>query len=133
MDLRRFAQTQKAKTSSPSRVSTSPIAHVSLPSTPIRGAAMQAAPHTRLVYPISPVTSPSLSASTAFDWEAARSSRPPPYSSPAARRVRNLRQSDVGTGSPGPATPGGHRRERIVRKKGLIERYVLHVKAHRFC
>ncbi|KAF9818630.1 hypothetical protein IEO21_02610 [Rhodonia placenta] len=125
--LRRFAQTNNATvgTSTPRRGSTS-ASPASVPSTPVRGTPVPVTPRTRLVYPISPATSPSISASTPFDWEAARSQRPPPYATPLqGKRVRGLRQSEVGTpgaASPGPLTPGGKRSQRVVRKKGLVER-----------
>lgn len=108
--LRRLAQTNAAVSASPRAGQAS----VSVgPTTPVRGSG-PSTPRTRLVYPISPVTSPSLSASTPFDWEAARARRPPPYATPK----RNSRQSDVGTA--GKATPG----RRVVRKKSLYDRYV---------
>ncbi|OSD08643.1 hypothetical protein PYCCODRAFT_1401245 [Trametes coccinea BRFM310] len=108
--LRRFAQTNAAVSASPARQGGSASASgAPSPSTPVR------TPHTRLVYPISPVTSPSLSASQPFDWEAARSRRPPPYATPQSAK-RKKRGSDVGT--PGMSTPG----KRVVRKKSLYDR-----------
>ncbi|THG99656.1 hypothetical protein EW026_g2757 [Hermanssonia centrifuga] len=60
------------------------------------------------------MTSPSLSASTPFDWDAARARKPPPYSTPTAagKRIRALR-NDL-------ATQGTPTKQRVVRKKGLI-------------
>ncbi|KAI9070010.1 hypothetical protein FKP32DRAFT_1670887, partial [Trametes sanguinea] len=93
--LRRLAQTNAAVSASPARQGGSASASgAPSPSTPVR--------RTRLVYPISPVTSPSLSASQPFDWEAARSRRPPPYATPQSAK-RKKRGSDVGT--PGMSTP----------------------------
>lgn len=118
--LRRLAQTNNANVAASPRQQASASTQAS-PTTPVR-----TPQRTRIVYPVSPVTSPSISASTPFDWEAAKSYRPPPYATPLAnRRVRGLRQSDVGTpipGSPVFGTPG-RRRERAVRKKSLVEKY----------
>ncbi|KAI8989644.1 hypothetical protein BD414DRAFT_414315 [Trametes punicea] len=111
--LRRLAQTNAAVSASPRAGGSASVSAVPSPSTPVRG--NPSTPRTRLVYPISPVTSPSLSASQPFDWEAARSRRPPPYATPIAGK-RRQRGSDVGT--PGMGTPG----RRIVRKKSLYER-----------
>ncbi|CDO72912.1 hypothetical protein BN946_scf185002.g97 [Trametes cinnabarina] len=108
--LRRLAQANAAVSASPARSGGATSASgAPSPSTPLR------TPRTRLVYPISPVTSPSLSASQPFDWQAARSRRPPPYSTPISSK-RNKRPSDGGT--PGIGTPG----KRVVRKKSLYER-----------
>ncbi|CAL1705050.1 unnamed protein product [Somion occarium] len=110
--LRRFAQTNHAVTNSPR---TSDSSAQASPSTPTKGqnGYLPSTPRTRLVYPISPVTSPSLSASTPFDWEAARAHKPPPYASPLARkRVRTLQHG----GSP--STP----LKRVIRKKGFVEK-----------
>ncbi|KAI0724021.1 hypothetical protein C8T65DRAFT_628229 [Cerioporus squamosus] len=107
--LRRFAQTNAAAVSaSPRAGGGSSASTAPSPVTPVRQTT-----RTRLVYPISPVTSPSLSASQPFDWEAARSRRPPPYATPSAKR--KSRSSDVGT--PG-KTPG----KRVVRQKSLYDR-----------
>ncbi|TBU65603.1 hypothetical protein BD310DRAFT_911677 [Dichomitus squalens] len=114
MSLRRIAQTNAAVSASPRMGGTASASSAPSPSTPVRGG-LPTTPRTRLVYPISPVTSPSLSASQPFDWEAARSRRPPPYATPLNGK-RKTRQSDVGT--PGKATPG----KRVVRKKSLYER-----------
>ena len=113
--LRRLAQTNAAASASPRAGGQSSVS-VGPPTTPVRGSSLST-PRTRLVYPISPVTSPSLSASQPFDWEAARSRRPPPYASPLSGKRKN-RSSDIGT--LGKATPG----KRVVRKKSLYERYV---------
>ncbi|KAL4254114.1 hypothetical protein ABKN59_002459 [Abortiporus biennis] len=107
--LRRFAQTNAAAAPGSPRVGDS--SSLPSPSTPTRNT--PSTPRTRLVYPISPVTSPSLSASTPFDWEAARAHKPPPYASPLAnKRLRGVRN-----GSPTKGTPS----KRVVRKRGFIE------------
>ncbi|CCM00134.1 uncharacterized protein FIBRA_02161 [Fibroporia radiculosa] len=126
MELRRLAQSNNAtsSTSSPRR-GTSSTSPGSLLSTPNRGGHVPTTPRTRLIYPHSPVTSPSISASTPFDWDAARSRRPPPYATPVSKRVRGLRQSDIGTPTPGSAgsdPPATKKKERVVRKRGLVDR-----------
>lgn len=109
--LRRLAQTNHA-ISSPR---TSESSAQASPSTPVKkNGYLPTPPRTRIVYPISPITSPSLSASTPFDWEAARTRKPPPYASPLGKRARAQRN-----GSP---TRGV---KRVVRKKSFIERFVL--------
>ncbi len=106
--LRRFAQTNAAVSASPRAGGGASASTAPSPVTPVRQTT-----RTRLVYPISPVTSPSRSASQPFDWEAARSRRPPPYATPSGKR-KSL-SNDVGT--PG-RTPG----KRVVRQKSLYER-----------
>lgn len=66
-----------------------------------------------MLYVNSPSMTPSISSTIPFDWEAARSRRPPPYGTPFNGK-RKARMSNVGTVA---ATP-----KRIVRKKGFIER-----------
>ncbi|KAI0807611.1 hypothetical protein C8Q74DRAFT_1190101 [Fomes fomentarius] len=107
--LRRLAQTNAAASASPRVGGAFSASTAASPSTPVR----PSTPKTRLVYPISPVTSPSLSASQPFDWEAARSRRPPPYATPNVKRKN--RSSDMGT-------PGKTPSKRVVRKKSLYER-----------
>ncbi|KAH9945919.1 uncharacterized protein BXZ73DRAFT_72812 [Epithele typhae] len=107
--LRRLAQTNAAVSASPRAGGKSSVSAVPSPSTPTRTSTSR----TRLVYPVSPATSPSLSASTPFDWEAARSRRPAPYATPNAKK--NSRPSDFGT-------PGKTPSKRVVRKKSFIER-----------
>ena len=108
--LRRLAQTNAAVSASPRTGGAASASAAASPSTPVR----PSTPRTRLVYPISPVTSPSLSASQPFDWEAARSRRPPPYATPLNAKRKN-RSSDIGT-------PGKTPSKRVVRKKSLYER-----------
>ena len=110
--LRRFAQTNAAVSASPRAGSQSSASVGAGPTTPVQGSGATT-PRTRLIYPISPVTSPSLSASQPFDWDAARLRRPPPYATPGKRKTRT---SDFGT--PLKGTPS----KRVVRKKSLYER-----------
>ncbi|KAK7693708.1 hypothetical protein QCA50_003280 [Cerrena zonata] len=108
--LRRLAQTNHAINSPRTSEASTQVS----PSTPVKkNGFLPTTPRTRIVYPISPITSPSLSASTPFDWEAARARKPPPYASPLGKRVRAQRN---GAGSP---TRGN---KRVVRKKGFIEK-----------
>ncbi len=111
--LRRFAQTNAAVSASPRTGGSTSASTAASPTTPVRG--NPTTPRARLIYPISPVTSPSLSASQPFDWEAARSRRPPPYPYSTPSGKRKSRSSDVGTGM---GTPG----KRVVRKKSLYDR-----------
>lgn len=62
----------------------------------------------------SPASTPSISSSTPFDWEAARSRRPPPYATPPQNKGRK----SMGVGG----TPGTPARRAVVRKKGFIEK-----------
>lgn len=68
-----------------------------------------------MVYPLSPVTSPSKSASTPFDWDAARNRKPPPYATPIANKRARLLQKAAD------AKPA-RQSQRVVRKKGFFER-----------
>lgn len=113
MSLRRFAQTNNAGVTATSpRSSDSSIG--STPTTPNRPKAGPSTPRTRLVYPHSPLTSPSLSANVPFDWEAARARKPPPYASPLAGRRRSMHP-----------LPHATTVKKAVRKKGIIEKCVL--------
>ncbi|KAI0082798.1 hypothetical protein K474DRAFT_1654972 [Panus rudis PR-1116 ss-1] len=116
MSLRRFAQANNAVLGSPKVGDSS--AHGS-PTTPIKnggGGQVPITPRTRLVYPASPLTDPSLSASTPFDWEAARTRKPPPYASPlGGKRVRAARNGVASPNRVGPA-------RRVVRRKGFFEK-----------
>ncbi|THH27507.1 hypothetical protein EUX98_g6696 [Antrodiella citrinella] len=113
MSLRRFAQTNSAAVTSSPRSS-----HASAqasPTTPVKNGGPPLTPRTQLVYSISPLTSPSLSASTPFDWDAARSRKPPPYSSPlAGKRVRQMQNGSPNGGKGAP--------KRAVRKKNMFEK-----------
>ncbi|KDQ60817.1 hypothetical protein JAAARDRAFT_204621 [Jaapia argillacea MUCL 33604] len=104
MSLRRFAfNNNVAGTNASPRASTS-----STPASPVVPAP-PTTPRNR-PYHYSPAATPSISSSVPFDWEAAKSRRPPPYSTPIGKR-RGPRKSEVG------ATP-----RRIVRKKGFFEK-----------
>ncbi len=70
-------------------------------------------PRPRFVHSITPENSPSLSASTPFNWNATRGGKAPLYSTPL--RVKQLRNGE----NPRPASP-----RRIIRKKSLKERFV---------
>ncbi|KAJ3492370.1 hypothetical protein NLI96_g36 [Meripilus lineatus] len=114
MSLRRIAQTNAAIQSSPRANDAS---SQTTPTTPVKTSlnGLPTTPRTRLVYPMSPVTSPSLSASRPFDWDAARARKPPPYASPLANKQRGrARQSDT-PGKPGPS-------KRVVRNRGIVEK-----------
>ena len=113
MSLRRFAQTNHAGAQATSpRSSDGSVG--SSPSTPMKAKGTPPTPRTRLIYPHSPLTSPSLSASTPFDWEAARLRKPPPYGTPlAGKRARAARKSS----DTAPAAP-----KRVIRRKGIVER-----------
>lgn len=88
----------------------------SLPTTPVRPRSGYAEINR------SPLLLPSQSASVPFDWDAAKGLKEAPYSPRGSTRKR--RQSEMGVGTDGtPGTPG-RKRERVVRKKGLIERFV---------
>lgn len=68
-----------------------------------------------------PSATPSISSSTPFDWDAARSRKPPPYGSPFVdKRIQALRNGQGGTPSKG--SPA----KRVVRKKGFFEKYAYH-------
>lgn len=105
MSLRRFAQVNAANIPD-SPHSPSPRLNSGTP-TPVT-------PRTRVSYIDSPSSTPSISSSIPFDWEAARSRRPPPYGTPlSVKRKARMSTANVGT-SP---------RKAIIRKKGLIERW----------
>jgi len=63
-----------------------------------------------LVFIVLLLPPPSISSSVPFDWEAARSLRPPPYATPRTKTVR------TSTGTPS--------RKAVVRKKSLYEKSV---------
>ena len=116
--LRRLAQTNNA-INSPRMSDASTQAS---PSTPVKkNGILPTTPRTRISYPISLFTSPSRSASVPFDWEAARTRRPPPYASPLGRRARAQRNG---------ATSPSRVAKRVVRKKGIIEKLVLESSTH---
>ncbi|KAF5391451.1 hypothetical protein D9757_001881 [Collybiopsis confluens] len=110
MALRRFAQAN-ASTASPSRASSASSTHSSNPVTP--------KPRGRISIGIhqSPASTPSISSSVPFDWDAARSRRPPPYATPLQNRSRGGRAS-----APGSSLNGTPTRRAFIKKKGLLER-----------
>ncbi|KIL69757.1 hypothetical protein M378DRAFT_68937 [Amanita muscaria Koide BX008] len=61
----------------------------------------------------SPASTASISSSIPFDWEAARSRRPPPYGSPLQNKPRRSMAFQ---------TPGAQPRKAVIRKKGLVDR-----------
>ncbi|PFH54347.1 hypothetical protein AMATHDRAFT_135569 [Amanita thiersii Skay4041] len=96
MAFRRFAHQNYAA---------SPTASPSNPSTP------RTRPPVLTAYR-SPASTSSISASVPFDWDAARSRKPPPYSTPLQNRTRK----SFGTAK------SGQTRKGVVRKKSLMER-----------
>ncbi|KAA1471164.1 hypothetical protein DENSPDRAFT_96624 [Dentipellis sp. KUC8613] len=115
MDLRRIAQTNNM--SSPRPSSTHSRDSSAGPSSP----AFPSTPRPRLSHPVtivrSPLTTPSLSASVPFDWDAARSRRNPPYPSPASAKAPGRgRKSELG------GLQGTPAKKRVVRKKSFFEK-----------
>lgn len=104
MGLRRIAQVNAAN------IPGSP--HPPSPHLP-SGAQTPVTPRTRVSYLDSPSSTPSISSSTPFDWEAARSRRPPPYATPLGAK-RKARMSTANAA----ASP----RKAIIRRKGFLER-----------
>ncbi|TFK29946.1 hypothetical protein FA15DRAFT_630701 [Coprinopsis marcescibilis] len=118
MALRRLAQQNyaAASTSSTPRSNKtfeidpdSPLMQKSRPSTP-------STPKSRVSIGVyrSPASTPSLSATVPFDWEAARSHAHPPFSTPAQKKIRK----SMGVGSSDGARPS----KRVVRKKGIVQK-----------
>jgi hypothetical protein len=109
MSLRRFAQANHAANTPGSPHSPSPRLN-GVTHTPVT-------PRARVSYVHSPSSTPSISSSTPFDWDAARSRRPPPYASPLSAK-RKSRMSTI---------PDGVRPlpKKVVKKKGIFERSVI--------
>lgn len=116
MALRRQAHTNHAafangspRTMSPRSTgsgSSSPVPPGSgLPSTPLRN---------RISVLQSPSSTPSISSSIPFDWDAARSHRPAPYGTPG----QGTRGGRKGTGTP---------RKAFIRKQGIVERSAIYI------
>ncbi|KIJ69389.1 hypothetical protein HYDPIDRAFT_105983 [Hydnomerulius pinastri MD-312] len=105
MNLRRFAQANAANVPGSPH---SPSPRLS------SGTQTPVTPRARVSYLNSPSSTPSISSSTPFDWEAARSRRPPPYGTPITAK-RKARMSTVDG-------LGGTPRKAVVRKKGVVER-----------
>ncbi|KAG2134443.1 uncharacterized protein EDB93DRAFT_1254558 [Suillus bovinus] len=106
MSLRRFAQANNA--------ANTPGTPISLSPRPNGAAYTPVTPRPRVSYVQSPSSTPSISSSTPFDWDAARSRRPPPYASPLSAK-RKSRMSTV---------PDGLRPlpKKVVKKKGIFEK-----------
>ncbi|KAF7976313.1 hypothetical protein HWV62_7023 [Athelia sp. TMB] len=111
MALRRWAQTNNANVNGSPRVKSPNSPALSSPSSHNAPGSAPATPRPRVSYLYSPSATPSISSSTPFDWDAARSMKPAPYGSPAQGKRRMATKA---TGTPA--------RKAIVRKKGLIER-----------
>ncbi|KAH7914944.1 hypothetical protein BJ138DRAFT_1170202 [Hygrophoropsis aurantiaca] len=105
MSLRRFAQANNA-TSLPGSPRSTPQ-HVN------NGAQTPSTPRSRVSYVDSPSSTPSISSIIPFDWEAARSRRPPPYATPPTKRKPRMSGVNGRTGG----TP-----KRVIKKKGMLER-----------
>ncbi|KAF8636559.1 hypothetical protein AX17_003371 [Amanita inopinata Kibby_2008] len=103
MAYRRFAQENYAAVASPNSSGSHSPAHPVTPRT---------RPSILSAYR-SPASTPSISSSVPFDWDAARSRKPPPYSTPLQHKSRK---------STGSATPSVQHRKAVIRKKGIIER-----------
>lgn len=88
-----------------------------VPITPARN------PRHSIVYAHSPLSTPSLSASVPFDWEAAKGNRPAPYQTPSGSRVRRMRASmGVGTDTPPSASSLNFPNSRKPRQSRVIVR-----------
>ncbi|KAF9454499.1 hypothetical protein P691DRAFT_806680 [Macrolepiota fuliginosa MF-IS2] len=112
MSLRRFAQENHAGVTGSPRTSASQSTNSS-PKSPL--ANPPSTPRNRPSIGIyrSPASTPSISSSIPFDWEAARSRRPPPYGTPQ-NKIRKSMGVPNGDGTPA--------RRAVVRKKSLYER-----------
>ena len=116
MALRRLAQTNNAASATGSPRDKTPrsgsTSGSSSPVTPSHG--LPSTPRNRISYVQSPSATPSISSSIPFDWDAAKSMKPPPYGTPLQEK-RKLGRKSVG-GS------GGTPRKAVVRKKGIVEK-----------
>ncbi|EKM55495.1 uncharacterized protein PHACADRAFT_195529 [Phanerochaete carnosa HHB-10118-sp] len=111
--LRRFAQANHAAMST----SSSPQDDMVAPRTPIKGLQEPTTPRgTRMVYPLSPLTSPSKSASLPFDWDAVRNKKLPPYVETIATKRARLQKKAEGSAKSTKQT------QKVVRKKSLLEK-----------
>jgi len=108
MSLRRFAQANNA-----ANIPHSPSPRVNA------GTQAPVTPRNRVSYTQSPSSTPSISSSTPFDWDAARSRRPPPYASPLSAK-RKSRTSTI--------TDGVRSAKKVVKKKSMVERSVIFVR-----
>ncbi|KAG5642955.1 hypothetical protein DXG03_001836 [Asterophora parasitica] len=110
MSLRRLAQANAA-IASPSRPDSHLTASTSSPLT----SGAPSTPRNRVSIGAyrSPASTPSISSSIPFDWNAARSRKPPPYGTPLQTKARKSLGVGSTTGTPA---------KRVVRKKGIFER-----------
>ncbi|KAJ3761460.1 hypothetical protein EV360DRAFT_93003 [Lentinula raphanica] len=117
MALRRFAQANNHSTASASRSSGSSNAS---PAPAPNGLPVTPKPRGRISIGIhqSPASTPSISSSIPFDWEAARSRRPPPYATPLQNRSRGGRNGASNSSS----LSGTPARKAVIKKKSLVER-----------
>lgn len=119
MALRRLAQTNHAGAASGSPRSPQVASTLGSPAGSPMSSTTPSTPRNRVSIGTyrSPASTPSISSSVPFDWDAARSRRPPPYSTP----LQNSRgRASAGVGNSIPGTPI---RRAVIRKKGIIERY----------
>jgi hypothetical protein len=118
MALRRLAQANNANNNANNSAAPSPMTSSAVGS-PATSPVLPTTPNSRVSLSLyrSPASTPSISSSIPFDWDAARSRKPPPYPTP----LQNKRKSN-GIGSSTPV------KRAVVRKKGIIQRYsVLHL------
>lgn len=111
MALRRLAQANNAASSNGSPRIASPHSG-SGPSSPVTPGALKT-PRNRISYIQAPSSTPSISSSIPFDWDAVRSMKPPPYGTPLQGKRR--------IGQKGVSSSDGTPRRAIVRKKGIVE------------
>ncbi|KAF8894624.1 hypothetical protein BD779DRAFT_1669104 [Infundibulicybe gibba] len=116
MALRRLAQENYAASSG------SPRTPDTIPGTPAladspTNSPLPSTPRGRISFGTyrSPASTPSISSSVPFDWNAARTRRPPPYATPPQNRPRK----SMGVGGSGSGAPA---RKAVVRKKSFLEK-----------
>lgn len=119
MALRRLAQANNAANSAAQSPRSPQL--FSATNSPTSSPVLPSTPNTRSRVSLdlyrSPASTPSISSSVPFDWEAARARRPPPYPTP----LQSKRKS-TGVGSSVPGTPA---KRAVIRKKGIVERYYI--------
>ncbi|KAK0210762.1 hypothetical protein DFS33DRAFT_1295335 [Desarmillaria ectypa] len=104
MDFRRRLAAQGSSNTPRSVGSSSTVSPASLPVTPRKARVSIGIHH-------SPASTPSISSSVPFDWEAARSRRPAPYLTPQQNKSKKPRPSVLGTP-----------RRAVVRRKSIYEK-----------
>lgn len=114
MSLRRFAQENYAGVTGSPR-SSAPQSSNSSPKSPLVNPPSTPRNRPSIGLYRSPASTPSISSSIPFDWEAARSRRPPPYSTP-----QNKIRKSVGVSNGN----GTSARKAVIRKKSLYEKSV---------